>query len=108
MMHITHIAQGLGHRVGHPIHDIMRGMKSEHCKRKDSLTTFTSPNYGIQTCSDQEWRIATDFEFGKQFAGGQHSRKIQRLQDLMALETTKLAQLIAPEVVAIVLYTGEI
>ena len=49
--------QGPEGLIGAPNPNLFEGMWREHCKRPNSRTAFTTPNYNFTTCSDWEWRF---------------------------------------------------
>ncbi len=46
--------KGLSGRIGDPHLDFLKAMEAEH---ESSKTLFTTRNYGIRTCAQNEWQI---------------------------------------------------
>jgi hypothetical protein len=77
-------------------------MEKEH----KSKTKFLAPNYKIETCPSDEWRIVItgDKSYEKKYEG--HQRKIHKFKELLELQRSKDAKLTDVEIIAIILYTG--
>ena len=77
-------------------------MEKEH----KSKTKFTAPNYKIETCPSDEWRIVNnvDKSYEKKYEG--HQRRIPDYKLLLRSEKAKKANLTEVEIIAIILYTG--
>ena len=77
-------------------------MEKEH----RSKTKFLAPNYKIETCPSDEWRIVItgDKSYEKKYEG--HQRKIHKFKDLLKLQRSIDAKLTDNEIIAIILYTG--
>ena len=95
---------GLGSRIGTPCLSFKHAMKAEHCHRKDSRKLFTTKNYGISTCSYNEWYIveAGDTDTADMRSG----RRVPSIQELLELPVAQNANLSREEVMALILYTG--
>lgn len=83
-------------------------MEAEHCKSKDSLTTFTAGNYNLSTYPAKEWKFVVDGEFEQDQMG--HGRVVKDINKLLE-EQVKItpaggAKITRHEVIATVLYTG--
>jgi hypothetical protein len=77
-------------------------MEAEH---ESSKALFTTRNYGIRTCAQNEWQIvvgqkisAADMSSGK--------RRVPNVEELLQHPMVQSAKLSRPEVIAVVLYTG--
>jgi hypothetical protein len=77
-------------------------MEKEH----KSKTKFLAPNYKIETCPSDEWRIVinADKSYEKKYEG--HQRKIHDYKELLNLQRSRDAKLTDVEIIAIILYTG--
>ena len=84
-------------------------MEIEHCKRQGALWEFESTNNRIRTTPKQEWEIVKgicECPAESQPAHVKRKRRIPKIEELLALDASKEANLIEAEVLAIVLYTG--
>ena len=107
--------------VGVPDLNFIKGMRAEHCSRKDSREIFETSNYKIKTCPMEEWNLVVG-EASHHFVGNKGSesmlakatregkmgneRRIPQLEDLKSLDLVKTSALREEEVLAVVLYTG--
>ena len=120
-------------RAGVPDLNFEKGMRAEHCLRRDSRVPFTTSNYGIVTCPLDEWVLVVgEAAPGKDAAAaaaaaagdGHSARKSaeervrsagkmehgRRIPDIAALRELALVReepkLVDAEIWAVVLYTG--
>jgi hypothetical protein len=77
-------------------------MEKEH----KSKSRFTAPNYKIETCPSDEWRIVlnVDKNYERKYEG--HQRRIPDYKQILTTDKAKAAGLTDVEVIAIILYTG--
>ena len=77
-------------------------MEKEH----KSKAKFTAPNYKIETCPSDEWRIVINVDkiFEKKYEG--HQRIITDYKEILKSEKAMKARLTDVEIIAIILYTG--
>jgi hypothetical protein len=101
---IDDFRKGLSGRIGDPFLDFERAMEAEHCHSQDSMTSFTTRNYGIQTCARNEWRIVVHSDTNN--ANMKDKRRIPIIEEALQLPMAKAAKLLRVEVIAVVLYTG--
>ena len=100
----------------------MKGIKAEHCSRKDSRVYFETSNYNIKTCPLEEWNLVVS-ENSEHFMGTKdavesvlskatkegkmkNNRRIPLLNELKNLDVVKQSGLRDEEILAVVLYTG--
>ena len=86
-------------------------MEIEHCQRKGATDVFEPKNYGIKTTPQWEWEIVKgqrECPPAQENACKQvkQIRRVPKIEDLLSLSVAKDANLIAAEVIAIVLYSG--
>ena len=86
-------------------------MEIEHCQRKGATEMFEPKNYGIKTTPQWEWEIVKgqrECPPAQENACKQvkQIRRVPKIEDLLSLSVAKDANLIAAEVIAIVLYSG--
>ncbi len=79
-------------------------METEHCDRAGATYEFETLNYQIRTTPAREWRIVRGLEECP--TDQMKNRRIPKVEDLLALETAKMAKLKEAEVIAVLLYTG--
>jgi len=92
----------LYNEIGAPNTNWLLGMKLEHIMNSDR---FTTGNYNIETCPEDEWALAADGKLPRiEHLGG--GRNIRNIDELMGLEESVKAGLTRAEVIALVLYTG--
>jgi hypothetical protein len=91
----------------------------EHCHGEGAKIKFLTKNTGIVTCPETEWnivvgeirpdedtRVEPEYETGSGGGTEDRERKVRRLEDLERLQTSRKAELIRSEIIAVVLYTG--
>ena len=113
--------------------NFIKGMKAEHCARKDSREVFQTSNYKIKPCTLEEWNLVIEnwsmydnqqsssahFElfFGPKGAETMlekatkeqkmgYERRIPQLDDLKQEAVVINSKLRLEEILAVVLYTG--
>jgi hypothetical protein len=101
---ISDFHKGLSGRIGDPHLDFLNVMEAEHCHTDESMTPFKTRNYGIQTCSHNEWQIVV--QNVKTDVDMRSGRTIPDLAKVLELRVVKDANLCRAEVIAVVLYTG--
>jgi hypothetical protein len=101
---IVDFRDGLNGRIGDPCLDFERAMEAEHCHTRDSMTPFTTRNYGIETCAHNEWRIVVNHDTSN--ADMRCDRSVPILEESLLLPMVKAANLSRVEVIAVTLYTG--
>ena len=117
--------------IGVPNPDIRRGMKQEHCKRKNAKVEFVADNYNVRTCPYTEWLFVVNPAKGSDYPHtprdksqwkdqthlpvgerwrGEYGRDIICLKDFLAQpaveQERKKAGLLEDEIIAARLYTG--
>jgi hypothetical protein len=99
---------GLTGRVGTPHLKFKDAMRQEHCEKAGCNVPFTTGNYKITTSPKQEWLYVAGDDMGNRVACPDmgHSRRIERISDLLQLPLAVDAKLTEVEMMAIVLYTG--
>lgn len=82
----------------------MRAMQQEHA----SKDKFSTPNYGIETCPAEEWRIVFECDSKVEKEYNRHKRRIQDWRQVVSREQLQFrdSALTDVEAIAIILYTG--
>jgi hypothetical protein len=65
---------------------------------------FRTPNYGVETCPQDEWNVTVKGDLSK--ADMNHGRQRPDIDTLLQCEDSRLAKLLRCEVISVVLYTG--
>jgi hypothetical protein len=107
--------------IGSPNPKVKEGLETEHCRRKNADTPFTTPNYNLTTTPKQEWEFVVcpqvDYRYphtpkNKTYWDpdlgwkGEEGRDVIKLDTFMNMDQVKKADLKETEVIGLRLYTG--
>ena len=107
--------------IGTPNPKVLEGLETEHCRRRNADTEFTTPNYNVTTTPRLEWEFVVCPRAGFRYAHtpkdksrwpansgwkGEEGRDIVPLETFMEMQEVKQADLKKSEVTGMRLYTG--
>lgn len=105
--YLSWLTRSIARAAGNPNLNFLKSMEVEHA----SKATFSTSNYGIETCPAEEWRVVFECDTRAEKEYNRHMRRIPDWRQIMRKEqmqrhSGKEAPLTDVEVIAIILYTG--